>query len=118
MDLIKSFRSFVFTTTKIKENIHHVYIIPSLSVRRMKKTCTMYISSLHYNTKGRGKVELFISHHFIITWKKKESSSMFKSSLHYNKERRRKLAECIYHQFIITRKDEENLQHVYIITSL
>ena len=86
MDLTKSFRSFVFTTSKIKEKIHHVYIIPSLKLRRMKKSCTMYILSLHYNTKGRGNVELFISHHFIITWKKKKSSSMYISSLHYNKE--------------------------------
>lgn len=30
MDLIESFRSFVFTTSKIKEKKHHVYIIPSL----------------------------------------------------------------------------------------
>ena len=30
MALITSFRSFVFTTSKIKEKIHHVYIIPSL----------------------------------------------------------------------------------------
>ena len=30
MDLIKSFRSFVFTTSKINEKIHYVYIIPSL----------------------------------------------------------------------------------------
>ena len=32
----------------------------------------MYISSLHYKTERRGKVELFISHQFIITWKGKE----------------------------------------------
>ena len=30
MALITSFRSFVFTTSKIKEKIHHVYTIPSL----------------------------------------------------------------------------------------
>ena len=30
MALIKSFRTFVFTTSKIKEKIHHVYIITSL----------------------------------------------------------------------------------------
>ena len=28
--LIKSFRTFVFPTSKIKEKIHHVYIITSL----------------------------------------------------------------------------------------
>ena len=101
MDLIKSFRSFIFTTSKVKEKIRHVYIIPSLKLRRMKKSCTMYVSSLHYNTKGRGKVELFISHHFNI-----------------NVEEKRKVQVCIYHHFIITRKDEEKLRYVYIITSL
>ena len=30
MDIINSLRSFVFTTSKVKEKIRHVYIIPSL----------------------------------------------------------------------------------------
>ena len=56
----------------------------------------MYISSLHYNTKGRGNI----------------------TSLHYNMEEKRKVQVRIYHHFIITRNDEEKLQNVYIITSL
>ena len=32
----------------------------------------MYISSLHYNTEGRGKVAVCIYHDFIITRKDKE----------------------------------------------
>ena len=32
----------------------------------------MYLLSLHYNTKGGGKVAVCIAHHFIITRKDKE----------------------------------------------
>ena len=116
--------------------MRYIYIITSLQQGRMKKSCAMYISSLHYNKERWKKVALCIYHHFIITRRDKEkmryiyiitslqqermkkSCAMFISSLHYNKEGWRKVALCIYHHFIITRKDEEKLRYVYIITSL
>ena len=96
----------------------------------------MYISSLHYNTEGRGKVAVCIYHDFIITRKDKEklqyvyiitllsqgrmrkSCAMYISSLHYNKKGQRKVAVCIFHHFIVTRREEEKLRYVYIITLL
>ena len=123
-------------TRKDEEKLRYVYIITSLQQGRIKKSCGMYISSLHHNKKGWKKVELCIYHSFITTKKEKEklryeyiitslqqgrmkkSCSMYISSHHYNKEGWRKVAVCIYHHFITTRKDEEKLQYVYIITSL
>ena len=96
----------------------------------------MYISSLHYDTEGRGKVAVCIYHDFIITRKDKEkfhyvyiitslqqgrikkSFGMYISSLHYNTGGRGKRAVCIYHHFIITRKDKKKLWYVYIIAVL
>ena len=64
----------------------------------------MYISSLHCNTEGQGKVAVCIYHDFIITRKDKEKlqnvyiinvlkqarnrkgCGMYISSIHYNKE--------------------------------
>ena len=123
-------------TRKDEEKLRDVYIITLLSQGRMKKSCGMYISSLHYNKEGWRKVALCIYHHFIITRKDEEKSryvyiiavlsqgrmkkscSMYISSLHYNKEGWRKVAVCIYHHFIITRRDKEKLRYAYIITSL
>ena len=122
-------------TRKNKEKLQYVYLITLLQHGRMKKSCCMYISSLHYNKEGWGKVAVCIYHHFIITRKDKEklqyvyliallqhgrmkkSCGIYISSLHYNKEGWRKVALCIYHHLIITRKDKEKLRCVYIITS-
>ena len=124
------------TTRKDEEKLLYVYIITSLQQGRMKKSCGMYISSLHYNKEGWRKVVVCIYHYFIITWKDEEkfryvfiitsleqrrmknSFVIYISSLHYNKEGWRKVVVCIYHHFIITRKDEKKLRYVYIITSL
>ena len=102
----------------------------------MKKSCGMYIWSLHYKMERWRKVALCIYNHFIITWKDEEklryvyiitslhqgrikkSCVIYISSLHYKEEVWRKVAVCIYHHFIITRKDNEKLRYVYIITSL
>ena len=47
----------------------------------------MYISSLHYNTDGRGKRAVCIYHHFIITNKdKKKGFGIYISWLYYKKE--------------------------------
>ena len=91
-------------TRKVEEKFRYVYIITSLQTGGMKKSFGMYISSLHYNTKGRAKRAVFIYHHFIITRKDKQKFSyvynialllqgrtkrgygMYISSLHYNKE--------------------------------
>ena len=112
------------TTRKYKEKLRYVYIITSLEEGSMKKSCGMYISSLHYNKEGWRKVAVCIYYHFITTRKYKEklryvyiitsleqgsmkkSFGMYISSLHYNKEGWRKVALCIYH-FITIRKDEE-----------
>ena len=101
-----------------------------------QKGCSMYISSLHYNTERWRKVAVCIYHHFIITRKDKEklhyvhiittlqqgrikkSCRMYISSLHYNTKGQGKVAVCIYHHVIRTRKDKEKLRYVYIITSL
>ena len=40
------------TTRKDEEKLRYVYIITSLQQGRMKKTCGMYISLLHYNKEG------------------------------------------------------------------
>ena len=89
----------------------------------MKKSCGMYISSLHYNKEGGRKLAVCIYHHFIITRKHEEklrfvyimtllsqgrmkkSCGIYISSLHYNKEGLRKVAVCIYHHFIIASRD-------------
>ena len=60
------------TTRRDKEKLKYVYIITSLQTGRMKKSFGRYISSLHYNTKGRAKRAVFIYHHFIITRKDKQ----------------------------------------------
>ena len=39
-------------TGKDKEKLQHVYIITSLQQGGIKKSCGMYISSLHYNKEG------------------------------------------------------------------
>ena len=124
------------TTRKDEEKMRYVYITTSLQQGRIKKSCGMYISSLHYNTEGRGRVAVCIYHDFIITRKDKEklqyvyiitllsqgrmrkSCAMYISSLHYNKKAQRKVAVCIFHHFIITRREEEKLRYVYIMTSL
>ena len=98
--------------------MQHVYIITSLQQGGIKKSCGMYISLLYYNNEGLRKVTVCIYHHFIITRKDEKSCNMYISTLYYHKEGWKKVAVCIYHHFIITRRDEENLQYVYIITSL
>ena len=50
----------------------HVYIITSLQQGGIKKSCSMYISSLHYNKEGKSKVAACIYHHFIRTRRDKE----------------------------------------------
>ena len=40
------------TTTKDEEKLRYVYIITSLQQGRIKKSCVMYILSLHYNKDG------------------------------------------------------------------
>ena len=115
--------------------MRYVYIITSLQQGRMKKSCGMYISLLHYNMEGWRKVAVRMYHHFITTRKDEEklryvylitslqqgtikkSCGMCISSLHYNKKGWKKVALCISHYFITTRKDEEKLRYVYIITS-
>ena len=52
-----------------KEKLRYVYIMTLLSQGRMKKSCRIYISSLHYNKEGLRKVAVCIYHHFIITRK-------------------------------------------------
>ena len=119
-----------------KEKLQYVYIITSLQQGRMKKSCGMYISSLHYKKEVWRKVAVCIYHDITITRKEKEklryvyiitssqqgrikkSCGMYISLLHYNKKLWKKVALCIYHYFITTRKDKEKLRYVYIITSL
>ena len=60
------------TTRRDNVKLQHVYIITSLQQGVIKKSCGMYISSLHYEKEGRGKVAVCIYHHFIITRKDKE----------------------------------------------
>ena len=116
--------------------MRYVYIINSLSQGKIKKSCGMYISSLHYNKKGSRKIAVCIYHHFIITKKDKEklhyvyiitllqqgrikkSFGMYISSLYYKTEGKGKVELCIYHHFIIRGKNKEKLRYVYIITSL
>ena len=123
-------------TRKDEEKLRYVYIITSFSQKRMRKSCGNYISSLHYNKEGWGKVAVCIYHHFIITRKDEEklryvyiitslqhrrirkSYTMYISSILYNKEEWRKVMICIYHHFIITKKNKKKFHHVYIITSL
>ena len=59
-------------TGKDEEKLRYVYIITSLKQGRIKKSFGMYISSLHYNTDGRGKRAVCIYNHFIITRKDKK----------------------------------------------
>ena len=114
---------YFITTRKDEEKLRYVYIITSTQQGRIKKSCGMYMSSLHYNKEGWRKVALCIYPYFIITRKNKEklryvyiitsseqerikkSCGMYISSLYYNKEGWRKVAVCIYHYFIRTRKD-------------
>ena len=70
---------------KNKEKLRYVYIITSLKQGRIKKSFGMYISSLHYNTDGRGKRAVCIYNHFIIT-RNDKSFGMYISSLYYKKE--------------------------------
>ena len=77
----------------------------------------MYISSLHYNTDGRGKRAVCTYNHFIIT-RNDKSFGMYISSLYYKKEGQIEVALCIYHHFIITSNDKQKLRYVYIIPSL
>ena len=60
------------TTRKDKEKLRYVYIITSLQRGRIKKSCSMYISSFHYNKEGEKKVAVRIYHYFITTRKDKE----------------------------------------------
>ena len=58
---------------KNKKKLQYVYIITLLQQGRMKKSFGMYISSVYYNTGGRGKRAVCIYHHFIITRKDKKN---------------------------------------------
>ena len=96
----------------------------------------MYISSLHYNTEGRGKVAVCIYHHFIIrrkdeeklryvyiitslqTGRMKKTFDIYISSPYFNTKGRAKLAVFIYHHFIITSKDKQKFWYVYNIALL
>ena len=59
---------------KDKKKLRYVYINTSLQTGIRKKSFGMYISSLHYNTKGRAKRAraVFIYQHFIKTRKDKQ----------------------------------------------
>ena len=57
---------------KDKKKLRYVYIITSLLEGRIKKSCGMYISSVHYNKEGKRKVAVYIYHHFITTRRDKE----------------------------------------------
>ena len=63
---------YFITTRKDEEKLRYVYIITSLQQGRMKNSCGMYISLLHYNKEGERKVAVCIYHDFIITRKDKE----------------------------------------------
>ena len=53
---------------KVAVCIYHYFII----TRKDEKSCSMYISSVHYKKEGGRKVAVCIYHDFIITRKDKE----------------------------------------------
>ena len=79
----------------------------------MKKSCSMYISSLYYNKEGWSKIALCIYHHFITTRKDEEKLRYVYIISSLQQGRIKKL-----HHFIITKRHKVKLQYVYIITSL
>ena len=94
----------IIITKKDKEKLRYVYIMTSLKKGRMKKSCGMYISSLHYNKERYRKVAVCIYQNFFTTKKDEEkfpyvyittllqpggirkSCTMYISSFYYNKE--------------------------------
>ena len=63
---------YFITTRKDEEKLRYVYIITSSQQGRIKKSCSIYISSLHYDKEGWRKVSVCIYHHFITTRKDEE----------------------------------------------
>ena len=87
---------YFIITRKEKEKLRYVYIITSFQQGRMKKSCGMYISSLHYNKEGWGKVALCSYHHFFVKGKDQEE-----------------FWYVFIITFIITWEDEEKLWYVH-----
>ena len=73
------------------------------------KSCGMYISSLHYNTEGRGKVAVCIYHPLIITRKDEAKLRYVYMITSLSRGRMKKSCGMYISPFITTGKDKEKL---------
>ena len=105
-------------TWKDKEKLRYVYIITSLYQGRMKKSCSMYVSSLLYNKEEWRKVAVCIYHHFIITRKNEEKLRYVYIICSLQHGRMRKSCAFTFYHFFVVGKDQVEIWYVDINTSL